>query len=251
MSTTTTYTGLVKPELTDPADITALNPNWDKIDEQLGNINIPVVQGVSVDGVLYVADTQLNDLKAGTSMMFIPQKTSTSVTVSIKMGTNTSNLYQSSSYATSTNLTPENRGWLIAYKPILLVYNGQYWKTVGTRASASDFYGILAPEKGGTGVNNLNSLKTKLGITNPFSVTPTINTAKKLTSAGYYTGYVDTGVTSCPLGLFYWSDSIHAVEIPLSTNMLLTIDNYGNMTLRNQDDKTQTYNLSIYTAQLV
>ena len=35
MSTTTTNYSLVKPALTDPADITAMNPNWDKIDTEL------------------------------------------------------------------------------------------------------------------------------------------------------------------------------------------------------------------------
>lgn len=38
MSTTTTHLGLVKPELTDPADITATNPNWDVIDEKLSKV---------------------------------------------------------------------------------------------------------------------------------------------------------------------------------------------------------------------
>ena len=38
MSTTTTNFGLVKPELTDAADITAMNPNWDTIDEELVNL---------------------------------------------------------------------------------------------------------------------------------------------------------------------------------------------------------------------
>lgn len=35
MSKTTANFSLIKPELTDPADITALNQNWDKIDEEL------------------------------------------------------------------------------------------------------------------------------------------------------------------------------------------------------------------------
>lgn len=40
---TTTKHGLIKPELTDPADITQLNQNWDKIDDELNNIqNKPV-----------------------------------------------------------------------------------------------------------------------------------------------------------------------------------------------------------------
>lgn len=33
MSTTTTNLGLIKPELTDAADITAMNENWDKLDQ--------------------------------------------------------------------------------------------------------------------------------------------------------------------------------------------------------------------------
>lgn len=35
MSKTTTNYGLIKPELTDAADITAMNANWDKIDEEI------------------------------------------------------------------------------------------------------------------------------------------------------------------------------------------------------------------------
>lgn len=35
MSKTTTNYGMFKPELTDPADITKMNPNWDIIDEEL------------------------------------------------------------------------------------------------------------------------------------------------------------------------------------------------------------------------
>lgn len=35
MSTTTPNLGLIKPELSDPANITALNANWDKIDEEI------------------------------------------------------------------------------------------------------------------------------------------------------------------------------------------------------------------------
>ena len=35
MSTTTTNLALVKPDLTDSADITAMNPNWDKLDTEI------------------------------------------------------------------------------------------------------------------------------------------------------------------------------------------------------------------------
>jgi hypothetical protein len=39
LSTTTKNLGLFKPDLTDAADITAMNENWEKIDEQLGDLS--------------------------------------------------------------------------------------------------------------------------------------------------------------------------------------------------------------------
>lgn len=39
MSTTTTNYKLIKPELTDSADITAMNQNWDTLDTQLKELN--------------------------------------------------------------------------------------------------------------------------------------------------------------------------------------------------------------------
>lgn len=41
MSKTTQNLNLIKPELTDPADITTMNTNWDKIDEALGGLQHP------------------------------------------------------------------------------------------------------------------------------------------------------------------------------------------------------------------
>lgn len=41
MSTTTTNLNLIKPDLTDPADITLLNENWDKVDAILGGLQNP------------------------------------------------------------------------------------------------------------------------------------------------------------------------------------------------------------------
>ena len=41
MSTTTPNLNLYKPELTDVADITAMNGNWDKIDNALGELTTP------------------------------------------------------------------------------------------------------------------------------------------------------------------------------------------------------------------
>ena len=48
MSTTTTNYGLVKPELTDAADITAMNVNWDTIDEALANTGGVTILSTSI-----------------------------------------------------------------------------------------------------------------------------------------------------------------------------------------------------------
>lgn len=54
MSTTTANLALVKPELTDPADITATNVNWDTIDAELNKIENNKVSktGDSMTGAL-------------------------------------------------------------------------------------------------------------------------------------------------------------------------------------------------------
>ena len=64
MSTTTTNLGLIKPELTDVADITMMNTNWDKIDTKIkemeDNINnkpkSEFIFGVDENGVPYIEE---------------------------------------------------------------------------------------------------------------------------------------------------------------------------------------------------
>lgn len=60
MSTTTTNFGLIKPELSDPADITAFNANWDKIDEKLQESAGGVTKSVVVEATLLASSWGLN-----------------------------------------------------------------------------------------------------------------------------------------------------------------------------------------------
>ena len=39
MATTTTKYGFIKPQLTDAADVTATNGNWDKVETELSNLD--------------------------------------------------------------------------------------------------------------------------------------------------------------------------------------------------------------------
>ena len=48
MSLTTKNYNLIKPELTDRADITAFNDNWDKIDDQLKVTNENISKAIEV-----------------------------------------------------------------------------------------------------------------------------------------------------------------------------------------------------------
>lgn len=61
MSTTTTKLGLIKPALTDSADITQYNVNWDIIDEELGKAtNIPVTSEVPSDSQIWIDPNEIS-----------------------------------------------------------------------------------------------------------------------------------------------------------------------------------------------
>lgn len=60
MSTMTTKHGLIKPELSDPADITQFNENWDKIDEKLSNI--PITSDVPSDAEMWIDPDDENEV---------------------------------------------------------------------------------------------------------------------------------------------------------------------------------------------
>jgi hypothetical protein len=71
MSTLTTNYKLVKPSLTDSADITAMNGNWDEIDNQLKSLN---------DGNANNNTNFLNlDKKVNSQKMKLEQKVDTEV----------------------------------------------------------------------------------------------------------------------------------------------------------------------------
>ena len=77
MSTLTSNYNLVKPELSDPADITAMNGNWDTIDEKLKSAETSAATAiqncttltstVNAKAPMYTYSTV--DLTAGTSSL--------------------------------------------------------------------------------------------------------------------------------------------------------------------------------------
>lgn len=59
MSTITPNLGLVKPQLSDVADITQMNPNWDKLDEEIGELKS---SGSKIDPILLTSANDLNQI---------------------------------------------------------------------------------------------------------------------------------------------------------------------------------------------
>lgn len=170
MSTTTENLGLHKPELTDAADITKTNDNWDKVDTLLSNVDKTAI-AESTNGVTYGATIQcLTELYAGLNVTIIPNMTSTSTSVTLNIDDGKGNvigggkIYHSTLY-NGTNLTPSIAGWMIKNKPLLLVYDGTNWTTVGTRTNANEMYGVVPVAKGGTGATSAQEARNLLGVT--------------------------------------------------------------------------------------
>ena len=175
MSTTTTNHNFIKPELTDPADITAYNGNWDKLD--LFN-SIPIINITSTDGKRYVATKKIDitELKPGFTMIVIPNMTNTydekatgtdqRVFIALlkydMTYTEYAPVYRYGSENTTTSMATPSGQWLFYNKPVMMTYDGTVFRTNLVKPSATDLFGIVPVENGGTGVSNYSALKTEL-----------------------------------------------------------------------------------------
>lgn len=170
MSTKTTNYELIKPSLTDAADITATNANWDKIDAELSKTG-KVVMASSTDGVEYVATvTGITELYVGLELTIIPDKTSTSTDVTLNVNNlGAKNIKQPLSFNTTATTTPKLDSFFVINTPIKLCYDGARWRTAIQKTSAQDLYGTVPIESGGTGATTAKEARDALGITAMFS----------------------------------------------------------------------------------
>lgn len=170
MSTTTSNYDLVKPELGDPADITAMNSNWDTIDNKLGEINDQLNDRIAVaqseDGVSYTAKVdEIKELYPGLTITFIPNITSNSTAPTLNLNDfGAISIRQPTGTTTTSTVSAASTTWLVANTPVQLMYNGTYWVTHAlARLSTSAIYGTLPISKGGTGATTAATALTKLG----------------------------------------------------------------------------------------
>lgn len=162
MSTTTTNFNFFKPELTDPADITEMNANWDRIDSELASAGTRIVEATSTDGATYAATVPyLTELYNGLEITIIPTLTSTVVNPTLNVnGLGAKNIRLPLSSNTSGMTTPSVENFFVASRPVKIMYDANYgntgtWKTVDKqKVSANDLYGVTPIESGGTNANN-------------------------------------------------------------------------------------------------
>lgn len=173
MSTTTDKYGFIKPELTDAADITAYNDNWDKIDRELRYLNTTVITANSADGVSYTAIVEgLTELYNGLELTIVPDKTSTVLSTTLNVnGLGDKPIRLSLSTNTSALTTPKNTAFLVSGSAVKVRYDTSYlnsgaWKIVDKqKTSAQDLYGSVPISSGGFGGTTAAEARTNLEIT--------------------------------------------------------------------------------------
>lgn len=175
MSSTTTNLSLHKIDLTDaPPDITVLNPNWDKLDEEITNLaaevssaGIKIVAATSSNGVAYEGTANgVTALFAGLAVMFVPNMTSTNTTPTFNLnGLGAKNIRRKLSVGTATTAISGYKSWLYTGKPYLMVYDGTQWVTADlTKPCGDDIYGTVPIKSGGTGASDAPTARTNLEV---------------------------------------------------------------------------------------
>lgn len=174
MGAKTTNFNFFKPALTDPADITELNNNWDRIDAELANAGTRIVSATSTDGVAYTAAVPyLTELYNGLEIVIIPNITSASNALTLNVnGLGAKNIRLPLSSNTSGMVTPSVDNFFVADKPVKIMYDANYggtgtWKTVDKqKISAHDLYGEVPIVGGGTGATTAKDARLNLGAVN-------------------------------------------------------------------------------------
>lgn len=171
MSTTTTRHNFHKPELTDAPDITAMNENWDILDEKLGVETIPTIYATSTDGATYTATAEdISELSTGRMILFVPDRTTSTTSPTFNLnGFGAVSIRRKLSSGTATTNVGNSSTFFYANRPSLLVYDTAtstpLWLALEfTKPSATDLYGYVPIENGGTGANTLAAAKANLGI---------------------------------------------------------------------------------------
>lgn len=106
---------------------------------------IPIVS-LTGDGTAYTGTADgVTELGTGMIIIAIPDTTSSANTPTLNLNSlGVKNIKQRLSINTSLTVPAANATWMVANKPVLLMYDGNQWVTIHARTSADDIYGSVA-----------------------------------------------------------------------------------------------------------
>lgn len=196
MSLLTKVFKFIKPELTDPANITAFNENWDTIDTQLNILRNPV-PAISTDGINYTATIEgVTSLSNGLTITVIPTMNSVQPNINLNLnGLGAKNVRMTLPFSSGNSgaLATVN-SWFSADAPMTLRYHAKMniWKSDLQRQSAQNLYGSVPVQNGGWYIDNsttdenitdaLNAYK-QIGLAQAWTVNTSTNNTVDVTLA--------------------------------------------------------------------
>lgn len=125
-----------------------------------------IVTAHSEDGETYTANLPgIAKLYSGLEFTIIPDRNSATTIPKLNIN-GLGDVYVRRRISSGTSLTVQSEGetFLIATQPIRVFYNGKYWIADMARPHATDIYGSVPIEKGGTGADKLKEARANLGI---------------------------------------------------------------------------------------
>lgn len=133
---------------------------------QLDNGGIPIVTAASSDGIAFTATVDgITALAVGVKVTIIPSINSASTAPTLNVnGLGAKYIRMPVTYNTSATSVGAIASWLVKNKPVVVEYDGTYWKTISIpRPSAQYLYGAVPVANGGTGATDVTTARENIG----------------------------------------------------------------------------------------